>query len=126
VHDPKVRSVEAAKPPKVEVERVDEDRRGCPGYPVHLDRKPSALELPFEGEQELVSATIRRRSELMEECDISTGALIPKAIHLGGCGAPGRTSNPSDAHDSRAASITERHAATLDPAAERRPDTLST
>lgn len=62
----------------------------------------------------------------MEEREIGAGVLVPDAIYLGGCCARGRTSNSSDARDSRAASITERHDATLDPAAERRPDSVST
>ena len=62
---------EAPKPLEVEVEGVVETGRRVAGEPVHLHAEPPGLQLPDEGQQELVPSSVRRRVELVEDGEVA-------------------------------------------------------
>ena len=59
VHQPAVRAHEPPQPSQVEVERVEETRRGASGDPVQLDHEPALSSSRDERTEELVAAAGR-------------------------------------------------------------------
>ena len=114
VHHPAVRPGEAAQPPEVEVERVEEADGRAARDAVQLDDEPAALELRDERAQELVASARRRGSELVEQREVrAAAASVPNAVDLGRELAPDRTPRAADTEADGSESPAERHAGTV-------------
>ena len=72
-----LRTGKTAEPGEIEVERVEKTHRRLAGKPICLDRKAAPAELANESEQELISATVGRFVELVENREV--GASPPRA-----------------------------------------------
>ena len=84
MHHPAVSAREAAEPPEVEVEGVEQADRSPARDPIQLDGQVTPLELPDERSQELVPSTRWRRRELVEESEVGTSAPSrTKEVNLG-------------------------------------------
>ena len=82
VHHPRPPGGEATEPLEVEVERIEQTRRGSLGDALPLHVEAAALELAQEGTQELVPAAGGSRRELVEERQIGPAVARAQPVAL--------------------------------------------